>query len=34
MASDDKHLFFARHTPQGNQFHWVAVSSVEKLKPR
>lgn len=34
LSSDGKYLFFTRHTPQGNRIYWVAVSSIDKLKPR
>ena len=34
LSSDGKHLFFTRHTSQGNGIFWVAVSAIEQLKPR
>jgi len=34
LSSDGTYLFFTRHTPQGNSIYWVAVSAIEKLKPR
>jgi predicted alpha/beta superfamily hydrolase/Tol biopolymer transport system component len=34
LSSDGKYLFFTRHTSQGNQIYWVAVSAIETLGPR
>jgi hypothetical protein len=33
LSPDGKQLFFNRHTPQGDQLYWVAVSAIDKLKP-
>jgi Tol biopolymer transport system component len=32
LSSDGKHLFFTRHTVNGNGIYWVASSAIEKLK--
>jgi hypothetical protein len=34
LSSDRRYLFFTRHTPQGNNIYWVAVSAIEQFKPR
>jgi len=33
LSQDGKYLFFNRHTAQGDQLFWVAVSAIDKLKP-
>ena len=33
LSPDGKHLFFTRHDSKGNGIHWVATSSIDKLKP-
>lgn len=33
LSPDGKSLFFNRHTAQGDQLFWVAVSAIDKLKP-
>ena len=32
LSSDEKYLFFTRHTSQGNSIYWVASSAIDKLK--
>lgn len=33
LSQDGKHLFFNRHTAQGDQLFWVAVAAIDKLRP-
>jgi hypothetical protein len=33
LSPNGKTLFFNRHTTQGDQLFWVAVSAIDKLKP-
>ncbi|MBI5431846.1 MAG: PD40 domain-containing protein [Planctomycetes bacterium] len=34
LSSDGKHLFFTRHTTQGNTILWVLTSAIDALKPK
>lgn len=33
LSLDGKWLYFNRHTAQGDQLYWVAVSAIDRLKP-
>ncbi len=33
LSQDGKHMFFNRHTAEGDKLYWVAVTAIDKLRP-